>query len=274
MKDRVSQVERVAEGLGFAAIIERTGPLSRNEKLTKIVSDDPPDLMFVVDFGQIIREPFLNGPRYGCLNIHPSLLPRWRGAAPVQRALMNGDERMGVTVFRLVEEMDAGPILTQVEVSVTLESTSEELFEILAGAGSQIAIQGVESLIEGGARFSAQNSDFVTYATKLTKEEAEVSWTQNYLYIHNVVRAFASSSGAFAIVEGKRVKLWRTTPMETLAEEEGRPGQVLRFWEGDPVIACEGGALRLREVQNEGKRRVSGADWACGGRLKARGVLG
>jgi methionyl-tRNA formyltransferase len=273
MKDRVSQVERAAEELGLAASVERTGPLSRNEELTELVSAHPPDLMFVIDFGQVVREPFLNGPRHGCLNIHPSLLPRWRGAAPVQRALMNGDERTGVTVFRLVEEMDAGPILAQAEVPVTLETTSEELFEVLAGTGSQIAIQGVESLMKGNARFSAQNSDSATYAVKLTKEEAEVSWTQNYLRVHNVVRAFASSSGAFAVVEGRRLKLWGTTPVEMSGEEESRPGQVLRFLEGDPVIVCEGGALRLREVQNEGKRRISGVDWACGGRLETGGVL-
>ncbi|MDR2137084.1 MAG: hypothetical protein LBO68_02230 [Synergistaceae bacterium] len=321
MKDRVSQVEQIAEELGLTAILERTGPLSRNEKLTEIVSTDPPDLMFVIDFGQVIREPFLNGPRYGCLNIHPSLLPRWRGAAPVQRALMNGDGKTGVTVFRLVEEMDAGPILAQVEVPITLETTSEELFEVLAAMGSDAAIQSVgsliegsiqrssgespersslegspeensieessikkssieesfiekssieESYIEGSSRFSAQNSEFATYAAKLTKEEAEVFWTQNYLHIHNIVRAFASSSGAFIVAEGKRLKLWRTTPVE----EEGQPGQVLRFLDGDPVIACEGGALRLREVQNEGKRKVGGADWACGGRLEVGGVLG
>jgi methionyl-tRNA formyltransferase len=286
LKDRVSQVERTAEELGLAALLERTGPLSRNEKLTEIVSADPPDLMFVVDFGQVIREPFLNGPRHGCLNIHPSLLPRWRGAAPVQRALMNGDERTGVTVFRLVEEMDAGPILAQAEAPITLETTSEELFETLARVGSQIAIRSVESLedppLKGSPRFSAQNPERTTYAAKLTKEEAEVSWTQNYLHAHNVVRAFASSSGAFVCVcvgaggtKNTRLKLWHTTPIETNEENEaGRPGQVLRFWDGDPVVACKGGALRLKEVQNEGKRRVGGAEWACGSRLEVGGVLG
>jgi methionyl-tRNA formyltransferase len=270
MNEQVSRVERAAEELGLAVALERTGPLSRNEKLAEIVSADPPDLMFVVDFGQVIREPFLNGPRYGCLNIHPSLLPRWRGAAPVQRALMNGDEKTGVTVFRLVEEMDAGPILAQAEVPIAPEATSEELFELLAATGSDAAIRGVGSLVEGNSRFSAQNPEFATYAAKLAKEEAEVSWNQNYLHVHNVVRAFASSRGAFIAAEGGRLKLWRTAPLE----EEGPPGQVLRFWEGDPVIACEGGALRLREVQNEGKRRIGGADWACGGRLKVGGVLG
>jgi methionyl-tRNA formyltransferase len=276
MKDRVSQVERTAEELGLAAVLERTGPLSRNEKLTEIVSADPPDLIFVVDFGQVIREPFLNGPRQGCLNIHPSLLPRWRGAAPVQRALMNGDEKTGVTVFRLVEEMDAGPILAQAEMPITLETTSEELFETLAKTGSQIAIRGVEFLmkqgLEGSSRFSAQKPELATYAAKLTKEEAEVSWTQNYLRVHNVTRAFASSSGAFAVFQGRRLKLWRTAPVEEAAEG-GQPGQVLRFVEGDPIVACEGGALRLREVQSEGKRRVGGADWACGVRLEVGGVL-
>ncbi|MDR2180342.1 MAG: methionyl-tRNA formyltransferase [Synergistaceae bacterium] len=267
LKESVSCVERAADDLGLA--VERAGPLAQEENLVRAVTCAPPDVIFVVDFGQLIKEPFLSAPRYGCLNIHPSLLPRWRGAAPIQRALMNGDTAIGVTVFRLVEELDAGPILARMELPVPPEATSAELFDILALAGSQIAVVGIESFIDGSYQFSDQNSEFATYAAKLTKEEAQVSWNQNYLLLHNTVRALASSTGAFAMVLGKRVKLWRTVPVDT----EGTPGEVLYFLDGDPVIACEGGAVRLQEVQNEGKRKISGADWACGGRLKMGGVL-
>ena len=268
LKECASWVERAADGLGLS--VERAGPLGREENLVEAVSCAPPDVIFVVDFGQLIKEPFLSAPRYGCLNIHPSLLPRWRGAAPIQRALMNGDTAIGVTVFRLVEELDAGPILAAIELPLPPETTSSELFDILALAGSTIAVAGVKSLMDGSYQFSDQNSEFTTYAAKLTKEEAQVSWNQNYLLFHNTVRAFASSTGAFAMVLGKRVKLWRTIPIDT---EEGTPGEVLYFLDGDPVVACEGGAVRLQEVQNEGKRKISGADWACGGRLKMGGVL-
>ncbi|MDR1622225.1 MAG: methionyl-tRNA formyltransferase [Synergistaceae bacterium] len=266
-KECPSCVERTVEDLGLS--VERAGPLSRDENLVKAVSRDPPDVIFVVDFGQLVKEPFLSAPRHGCLNIHPSLLPRWRGAAPIQRALMNGDTVIGVTVFRLVEELDAGPILARAELAVPPEATSADLFDILALAGSQTAVVGIESLIEGSYQFSDQNSEFATYAAKLTKDEAQVSWNQNYLLLHNTVRAFASSTGAFAMVLGKRVKLWRTVPVDA----EGAPGEVLYFLDGDPVVACAEGAVRLQEVQSEGKRKISGADWACGGRLKRGGVL-
>jgi methionyl-tRNA formyltransferase len=263
LQDRVSCVERAASDLGLP--VERTGPLPRNEGLTRAVSSAPPDVMFVVDFAQLIREPFLSAPRHGCLNIHPSLLPRWRGAAPVQRALLEGDETTGVTVFRLVEELDAGPVLARVEVPIPPSATSAELFDLLALAGSKIAVQSIESLIESSYQYLDQNSEFATYAVKLDKTEAQVSWDQGCFRVHNTVRAFASSIGAFVIVMGKRLKLWRTVPVEG----EGAPGQILRFIEGDPVVACAGGALRLKEVQSEGKRKVSGAEWACGARLRA-----
>jgi methionyl-tRNA formyltransferase len=187
----------------------------------------------------------------------------------VQRALLNGDDVTGVTVFRLTEELDAGPVLLRVEVPVPVSMTSEELFDILALAGSQIAVQGVLSIFKGNYQFSDQNSEFATYADKLRKEETLVSWQWNSFRVHNVIRAFASSVGAFAFFVGKRLKLWRAIPVG----EGGSPGQIIGFIDGDPVVACAEGAVRLLEVQSEGKRRMSGADWACGCRLKAGSVM-
>jgi methionyl-tRNA formyltransferase len=267
LAERVSRVEEAARKLGLP--VERTGPLSRNEGIAEALSAAPPDIVFVVDFAQLIREPLLSAPRHGCLNIHPSLLPRWRGAAPVQRALLSGDAVTGVTVFRLAEELDAGPILRQREIPVPLTMTSTELFDILASAGSQIALEGVKSIVEGNCQFSNQNSEFVTYADKVSKAETRVSWDWSHLQIHNAVRAFASSTGAFTFFGGKRLKLWRTVPVGA----GGIPGRVVCFIEGDPVVACAEGALRLLEVQAEGKRRTGGADWACGCRLEAGSVM-
>jgi methionyl-tRNA formyltransferase len=269
LAERVSPVERAAAARALP--VERTGPLSKNVCLLEALSSDPPDLVFVVDFAQWIREPFLSAPRFGCLNIHPSLLPRWRGAAPVQRALMQGDAVAGATVFRLTEEMDAGPILAQTELPVPLAATSAEIFETLALTGSRIAVEGVQSLIKEDCRFLPQNSDFATYAPKLRKEEAEVFWAWDCLRVHNIVRAFDSSIGAFALFGGKRLKLWRAFPAE--CEGSGSPGEILRFAEGDPVVACGSGALRLMGVQTEGKRKMSGSEWACGGRLETGRVI-
>jgi methionyl-tRNA formyltransferase len=236
------------------------------------MTSSPPDLAFVVDFGQMIGEPFLNGPGYGCLNIHPSLLPRWRGAAPVQRAILNGDTVTGVTVFRLVRELDAGPVLVQTEVPIPIDVDSTVLLKNLALAGSKIAVQSVESIIEGNYQFSEQNSEFATYAAKLDKAEAQISWNLDCLSVHNTVRAFASSFGAFVTIRGKRLKVWRTS-LSSPASAEGVPGTILSLADGDPVIACGDGAVRLIEVQSEGKRRTGGGEWRRGARLEEGDVL-
>lgn len=267
LQEQVSAVERAACELGLA--VERTGPLRRNEALKDAMTSAPPDLVFVIDFAQMIEEPFLNGPKYGCLNIHPSLLPRWRGAAPVQRAILNGDAATGVTVFRLVKELDAGPILAQMEIPLPTDANSVELFRTLALAGSQIAVQSVESIIEGNYQFSDQNSEFATFAAKLNKKEAQLSWNLDNFSVHNTVRAFAFSYGASVTIQGKILKVWRTVPINA----QGTPGTVLFLTDGDPVIACAGGAVRLVEVQSEGKRRVSGAEWSRGARFKEGDVL-
>jgi len=266
LRDRVSPVERTV--VEFGMTVERTGPLRLNEKLKNAMTTDPPDVAFVVDFGQIIEEPFLNGPKHGCLNIHPSLLPRWRGAAPVQRAILNGDAVTGVTVFRLVKELDAGPILAQTEIPLPILTDAAELFQTLALAGSQIAVQSVKSIIEGNYQFSEQNSEFATYAVKLDKEEAGISWDRCCLSVHNTVRAFAASSGAFATVMGKRLKIWRTAPVDALpVDVDEEPGTIFSPYGEDPVVACANGAVRLMEVQSEGKRRISGAEWFRGVRI-------
>jgi len=264
LKEKVSVVEQTVCELGlYTEKFERTGLLSQNEKLKNAMTENPPDLAFVVDFGQLIAEPFLNGPKFGCLNIHPSLLPRWRGAAPVQRAIMGGDDVTGVTVFRLVKELDAGPILAQKMIPLPLLEDAAVLFQKLALEGGQLALQSVKSIIEGSSQFSEQDSEFVTYAAKLRKEEAGISWDCDFISIHNTVRAFAASSGAFVTVMGKRMKVWSTAPVDAAAVGTAEPGTIQTL-DGDPVVVCGGGALRLLEVQNEGKRRVSGAEWLRG----------
>ena len=273
LRETVSRVEEVALALGLP--LERTGPLSENGPLLEAVTASPPDAILVVDFAQLIREPFLDAPRWGCLNIHPSLLPRWRGAAPIQRALMSGDAETGVTVFRLVPEMDAGPILRQVSIPVEPTATASELYEKLSLRGSQIALEGVQYLLNRPNNvfhfFKKQDDGAATYAPKIGKAEGGVSWDGEALRIHNIVRALDASFGAFAAVRGARLKIWRTLPC---GEGEGKDvGRVLRFSDGFPVVGCGGGALRLDEVQAEGKKRVGGDEWARGLRLEEGDML-
>ena len=268
MKETPSPVEQCAARL--LCDVERTGRLSQNEALRERLRDSPPDVIFVVDFGQLVREPFLSAPRWGCLNIHPSLLPLWRGAAPIQRALMNGDAETGVTVFRLASEMDAGPVLRQAAVPVGPDAGASELFRTLSALGAEIAAEGLRALAAGTGSFTEQEHAHATCAAKLAREEFAVSWADPALKAHNLVRALDMSGGAYVPLLGKRLKLWRTH----LTERRGTPGHILSLEPEGPVAAFgDGVGLRLDEVQAEGKRRTGGAEWARGMRLSAGGGL-
>lgn len=268
MRETPTPVEELAQALGLSA--ERTGPLAQNEALVRSLEEAPPSAIFVVDFGQKVPEPFLSAPRWGCLNIHPSLLPRWRGAAPIQRALMNGDREVGVTVFRLVPEMDAGPILKQVSLTPGENATATELREALGKAGAAAALQGLMDLEAGTGTLSEQDHSRATYAPKLAREEFQVSWDWEAERVHNTVRALDASGGAYVPLRGGRLKLWRTSlPAEAA---QGAPGQILALGAA-VVVACGAGALNLEEVQAEGKRRTRAVDWARGLRLAAGDIL-
>jgi len=257
-----SPVEGICGTLDIPVL--HSAKVGQDETLLSLLKDAPPLAILVVDFGQKIPEPFLSAPSGGCLNIHPSLLPLYRGAAPVQRALLNGDERLGVTIFRLVEEMDAGPVLFREEYIPGDSRSSGEVLDILAEKGSKLFLLGVKCLIEGTCVFKEQNSESASYAPKIANNEAEIFWTYPARRIANAVRALNPAPGAFMFIGEKRVKIWSAE----FSPLSGSPGEVLDFNDGYPVVGASEGAVLLRIVQPEGKRRVDGAEWARGLRLK------
>lgn len=267
LKQILSPVEVLCAERGIA--LHRSPSVVSDEKLLRALERVRPHSILVVDFGQKIRDPFLSAPLHGCLNIHPSLLPRYRGAAPVQRALMNGDERTGVTLFRLVEEMDAGPILLQDDLFLGGHETAGEVLDVLAAKGGNLYRKGVQCLIEGSCTFTDQNSESISYAPKIANNEAEFFWRSPARTALNLVRALNPTPGAFVRTDGKRLKVWEAA----VSSLRGMPGQVLGFEGGYPVIGMEDGALVLRSVQPEGKKRMDGGEWARGVRLQTKGVL-
>ncbi len=210
LKELTSPVEEAC--LALCITPHRSGSAGKDEVLLSALVETPPLAILVVDFGQKIPEPFLSEPAGGCLNIHPSLLPLYRGAAPVQRSLLNGDPVTGVTLFRLVEQMDAGPILLQEEYYPDGTETAGELLDILAEKGSKLFLLGVKCIIEGTCSFIEQNSESATYAPKITNKEAEVSWHSSAERIVNTVRALNPSPGAFLHTGSKRLKIWSAKP--------------------------------------------------------------
>ena len=250
-KENPSPVEIMASTLGLS--VTRTGKLNENQELLDALSRENPDIIFVIDFGQIIREPFLSRM---CLNIHPSLLPEYRGAAPIQRALLDGHDRTGVTVFRLAKAMDAGEILEQRRVEIREEDNASDLYMRLSEAGCEIAAMALKDEL----KFTPQDDSLATFAPKLEKQEFLLTFESSAQKFVNTVRALDMSGGAYMTIDGKRLKIWRARLREDLS---GNAGEIIMS-DGSPVIMCGDSGVELLEVQSEGKRRMSGREWSAG----------
>lgn len=261
-KQNPSAVEIKAASLGLT--VTRTGKLTDNNELIDSLASSKPDIIFVIDFGQIIREPFLSQM---CLNIHPSLLPDYRGAAPIQRALLDGKNKTGVTLFRLVREMDAGEILSQSEINILPEYNASDLYNILAEMGCDLAANILES---DKLTFTPQNENFATYAHKLEKNEFALSFNMKAEKFFNTVRALDMSGGAYAVIRDKRVKIWRCGIVENLRDSV--PGKILEL-DNKLVISCADKAVSLLNVQSEGRKVCTGLEWARGMRFKQGDIL-
>ena len=255
-KEQPSPVELKASELGLSVV--RTGRLTDNQELINCLNDERPEYIFVIDFGQIIRDPFLSCM---CLNIHPSLLPKYRGAAPIQRALLDGENSAGVTLFRLAGAMDAGDIIAQSETIITPEDNASDLYIRLSSMGCDIAAEALSHELT----FTPQDNSRATFAPKITKQEHEALFTMTAANFCNTVRALDMSGGAFVFFRGKRLKLWRCRVHEDIKAEI--PGQVLEI-DGGVIVSCCDFGVELLEVQAEGRNRTTGSEWARGVRLK------
>ncbi|MEX2394721.1 MAG: methionyl-tRNA formyltransferase [Actinomycetota bacterium] len=214
-----------------------------------------PDVIAVVAYGAILRPDVLAIPRLGCVNVHFSLLPRWRGAAPVERAILAGDERTGVATMLMDEGLDTGPILLEEVTPIGPEDTTGSLTLRLAGNGAPLLVNTLNELDLGTLEPRPQPADGATYAEKVTVDEARIDPTELAVIGERKTRAFDPSPGAFVMFRDKRLKVWRATV------EPGR-GEVGTFVDG--ALQTTDGRLRFLEVQPEGKRRISGEDFARG----------
>lgn len=247
-KENPSPVELKAGALGLA--VTRTGKLNDNAGLVSELESQTPELIFVIDFGQIIKEPFLSAPKYGCINIHPSLLPEYRGAAPVQRALLDGRKYTGVSVFQLVKAMDAGGILAQEKFEIPEGFNASDLYKSLSELGCKIAAEALRKIPD--FNLTPQNDALATYADKLNKNEFELSFSMTAEKFCSTVRALDMSGGAFILINGKRVKIWRARAADNKNVTD------------NPVFACADGNVEFLEVQSEGKKKTAGAEWKRG----------
>ena len=227
-----------------------------------------PDVAVVVAFGQIFPRALLDLPAHGCINLHASLLPRWRGASPIQAAVAAGDARTGVTTMRMEEGLDAGPILLQEETEIGAEETADELSRRLAGMGSSLVVRTLERLETGDLAARPQPAEGVTYAPRLTRDSGRVDWRLTAREIRDRGRAFTPWPGLTAELRGEPVKVTAAGVGEGAAGAP--PGTILGLREGRLAVACSGGTvLEISALQRPGKRALSAADFVNGERLQA-----
>ncbi len=225
-------------------------------------SFQPIELGLLVAYGQLIRPASLEVPRRGILNLHFSLLPRWRGAAPVHRAIMHGDRRTGVTVMRLDEGLDTGPTLSAWSTVLRPDDTTGDVTHRLAVGGAGVLIDTAARYLAGLVRPVGQPSIGATHAPKIESDERWVDWSDPNRVIRRHVHGLSPRPGATASLEGSTLKILRVRCIDDRGESVGHG----RSEEGWPVVQCGDGAVRLDEVQPAGKRAMSGADWIRGRR--------
>lgn len=216
----------------------------------------PFDIGVVVAFGQILPKSVLEYPAHGCLNVHASLLPRWRGAAPIQRALQAGDTETGVCLMRMDEGLDTGAVYSRMATPIADTDTGGLLHDRLATIGADLLRRDLGAIIAGSLQSAPQPESGVTYASKITAADTAIDWSNHSSLIAHSIRAFSPYPGCFTTLAGKRFKLVTARAVELNNPHSATPGTVIHAQDGRCVIACGTGALMLEEVHLEGKRRM------------------
>jgi len=257
-----SPVKKLASARG----IQVTQPVSlRDTQVQTELKHFRADVIVVAAYGLILPRPVLELPRHGAINIHASLLPRWRGAAPIQRALLAGDRDTGVSIMQMDSGLDTGPVLMQEKIPILEDDTAGTLHDRLAELGANLIVRALDALEAGGVRATPQPAEGVTYAAKLDRREARVDWHESAAMVNRRVRALNPSPGADARVREVELKIWRCAT----AAGRGNPGEVLSVGPDGLCVACGEDALIITELQRSGGKRLPVAEFLRGFPLAA-----
>lgn len=261
-KDSPSSVKLAALELGLAVYeFER---IRRAEGLSAM-SALQPDVMVTAAFGQILSQKLLDVPKYGCINVHASLLPKYRGAAPIQWAIINGETETGITTMMTEAGIDTGDILLQKRTGIDPDETAGELFARLAALGAETLLETLKLLEQGNLPRTPQDHAAATHFPMLTKDDGHIDWCKSPVEICNLVRGVNPWPGAWTMCRCDMLKIWKAEPVALC----GKPGVILKMNVRDGlVIGARDGAVRLLDVQLQGKKRLSGAQYLCGCRLE------
>lgn len=251
-----SPVKRYAVEQGIP--VEQPATL-RDEQAARNLAALEPDLLVVAAYGLILPQEVLDIPTHGCLNVHASILPRWRGAAPIQAAILAGDTTTGISLMAMTAGLDCGPVYVSESVAIGADDTAGELHDRLAAAGGRLLARHVDAILAGELLPREQDESAATYAPKIVKADAELDWTMPAEALARVVRAYNPVPGAWFVVDGVRIKCWQARVVETAG---GPAGRIEAAGPEGVTIACARGALRLESVQRPGKRAVTGGEFA------------
>ncbi len=261
---QASAVKRTAEFRGLRLLQPES---LRNPSVHDQLRDFSADVMVVAAYGLILPQQVLDAPRLGALNIHASLLPRWRGAAPIQRALLAGDAETGITIMRMDAGLDTGAILLQEGLPIGDEDDAGRLQEQLARIGARLILVALERLERGELPAYAQPSDGVTYAPKISKAEARIDWRRSARLVCRMINAFSPVPGALASIGGVEIKVWRARVSPSGQIDQPKPvspGEILSVTGDAVAVACGDGILELIELQRSGGKRLRVREFVTG----------
>ncbi len=240
----------------------------KDEAVVEHLKSLNPDVIVVIAFGKILPKAVLDIPKYGCINIHGSLLPKLRGSAPIQRAVIEGEEETGVTSMMMDIGIDTGDMLIKESVKILPDETAGELFDRLAPLGAEVLIKTLEGLENGTVTRTKQDDSLSTHAAMLSKEECVIDWNLSAKTVHNKVRGMNPWPVAVTMFNNKKLKIFKTKVCDNI----GEPSTVISV--NPPIIACSDGSVELLEVQLEGKNKMSAVDFFRGQRIQKGDKLG
>ena len=243
----------------------RTSKLTDENELIKF-KDLKPDLVIVVAYGQIIPNSFLQISNLNFINVHASLLPKWRGAAPIERAILNGDKETGISIMKIVNKLDAGPYVMQTRIKIDSETNSGKLKEKLSILGAKTLIQSIDQILSKEGNFIDQNNEEASYAKKIEKKETRINWQEDAKKIILKINAFSPKPGAWFYLNKLRIKIHKAR----IVNLNGKPGTVL---DDQLTVATKKNAIKILKLQKEGKNIVDAADFLKGNKINKNVIL-
>lgn len=263
----------------------------KTQEFLESIKELEPDLIVTAAYGKILPKAVLDVPKYGCINVHASLLPKYRGAAPIQWALINGDKKTGVTTMFMDEGMDTGDILLAKEIDIPPDMNAQELFDKLKVLGAEVLLQTLDALKNGTLTRTPQDHSMAVYVPMITKEVGLIDWNKKAADIHNLVRGTNPWPGAYTFYKGKRMKIWKTSVADNGPETEDRnggpapddgsqlpgqnavqPGRIVKITKQSLIVAAGSGFVEVTELQFDNARRMSVSE--CGHNMSEGEVLG